>query len=136
MTKTTFNVSHILGVIMLFNNALFYTREVQNGFHVTWCSCPLTVTRRVSVVVLKLLILLQHVSSPSIKWGCIVKSLVVCVVFVDHCLSRCFCCCCCFVSFNHCIDYPSSILLLFVPFHLAIVLSIILRCYYCLYLYI
>jgi hypothetical protein len=35
MKKTTFNVSHILGVIMLFYIALFYTRGVQHGFHVT-----------------------------------------------------------------------------------------------------
>ena len=118
--KNTFNVSHILGVIMLFYNALFNTRGVQHGFHVTWCSCPLTVTRRVSLVGLKLLTLLEHVSSPGIKWSCIVKSLVFCVVFVDHCLSRCFGVLFCFG---------------FIP-NLAIAFSILFRSYHYLYLFI
>jgi len=114
---------------MLFYNALFKTRGVQNGIHVTWCSCPLTVTRRVSLVVLKLLTLLEHVSSPGIKWGCIVKSLVFCVVFCRPLFVPLF-----FVFFlcSHCIVYPFSMLSLFVLFHLAIVLSVRLRFYQCL----
>ena len=62
--KNAFNASHILGVIMLFYNALLKTRWVQKDFHVKWYSWPLTVTRRMSLVVLKLLTLLGHLSSP------------------------------------------------------------------------
>ena len=123
--KNTFNVSHILGVIMLFYNALFNTRGEQHGFHVKWCPCPITVTRRVSLVVLKLLTLLDDVSSPGIKWGCIVKSLVFCVVFCRPLFVRLF------FPFSHCLVYPFSMLSLFVLFHLAIVLSV-LRYYHCL----
>jgi len=47
---------------MLFVFIYEYT-DVQHDFHVRWCSCRLTVTRRVSQVEQELLTLPEHMSS-------------------------------------------------------------------------
>ena len=51
---------------------------VQHDFHIRWCSCRVTITRRVSLVEKKLLTLPESLSSPSVFSG---------IRFVDHCLS-------------------------------------------------
>ena len=72
--------------------------------HIRWCSCPLTVTRRLSHVEQELLTLSEHMSSSSIFSGVrVAQSLVFCVVFCR------------------------SLFCSFVIFLLAIVLSVLLR---------
>ena len=61
-------------------------------------------TRRVPLVEHKLLTLQEHLSSPPILSGVrVTRSLVLCVCFVDRCLSFCT------FSFGHCVVCPSSI---------------------------
>ena len=83
---------------------LFTHTGVQHDFHITWCSCRLTVTRRVSHVEQELLSLPEHPSSPPVFSGVrVALSLVFCVMFCGCCLSlRSF-------SFGYCVVCPSSI---------------------------
>ena len=61
-------------------------------------------TRRVSVVEHELLIRPENLSSPSVFTGVrVTRSLVLCVCFVDHCLSFCT------FPFGHCVVCSSSI---------------------------
>ena len=61
-------------------------------------------TRQVQLVEQELLTLPEHMSSPPVFSGvCVTQSLVLCVCFVDRCLSFCM------VSFGHCVVCPSSI---------------------------
>jgi hypothetical protein len=61
-------------------------------------------TRRVPEVEQDLLTLPEHLSSPPVFSGvCVTRSLVLCVCFVDHCLSFCT------FSFGHCFVCSSSI---------------------------
>ena len=61
-------------------------------------------TRRVPLVEHELLTLQEHLSSPPILSGVrVTRSLVLCVCFVDRCLSFCT------FSFGHCVVCPSSI---------------------------
>jgi hypothetical protein len=48
---------------------LFMHTDVQHDFHVWWCSCRLTVTRRMLLVEQELLTLLVHLSSSQFLWG-------------------------------------------------------------------
>jgi hypothetical protein len=70
-------------------------------------------TQRVSLVEQELLTLPVHLSSPPIFSGVrVTRSLVLCVCFVDRCLSFCA------FSFGHCVvcsdsDYPFGIFKLF-----------------------
>ena len=68
-------------------------------------------TRQVSLVEQELLTILEHLSSPPVFSGvCVTRSLVLCVCFVDRCLSFCT------FSFGHCVvcsDYPFGIFKLF-----------------------
>ena len=78
---------------------------------------------------LELLTLPEHLSSPQVFSGVgVARSLVLCVCFVDHCLSFCP------FSFGHCVvcsssiydsDYPFGIFKLFLL--LTIVLSVLFR---------
>ena len=62
-------------------------------------------TRRVPLVEQKLFTLPGHLSSPPVFSGVrVTQSLVLCVCFVDRCLSVCT-----FFSFGHCVVWPSSI---------------------------
>ena len=55
---------------------------VQHDFHVIWCSCCLTVTRRVSLVEQELLTLPEHLSPPPVLVMFVFLDLFVfCVVF-------------------------------------------------------
>ena len=59
----------------------------------------------------ELLTLPEHLSSPPVFSGlCITRSLVLCVCFVDRCLSFCS------FSFGHCVVYSSSICGFWLPF--------------------
>jgi len=61
-------------------------------------------TRRVPLVEQELLTLPEHLSSPLVFSGVrVTRSLVLCVCFVDHCLSLCP------FSFSHCVVCPSAI---------------------------
>ena len=61
-------------------------------------------TRRVSLVEQELLTLSEHASSPPVFSGVrLTRSLLLCVCFVDRCLSFCT------FSFDHCVVCPSSI---------------------------
>jgi len=61
-------------------------------------------TRRVPLVEQELLTLLEHLSSPAVFSGVrVTRSLVLCVCFVDSCLSFCT------FSFGHCVVCSSSI---------------------------
>ena len=51
-------------------------------FHIRWCSCRLTVTRRVSYVEHELLSLSKHLSSAPVFSGACVARSVLCSVFV------------------------------------------------------
>jgi hypothetical protein len=42
---------------------VFTDTDVHHDFHIKWCLCRLTVTRRLSLVKEQLLILLEHMSS-------------------------------------------------------------------------
>ena len=56
------------------------------------------------IVEQELLTLPEHLSSPPVFiWVSVTRSLVLCVCFVDHCLSFCT------FSFGHCVVCPSSI---------------------------
>jgi hypothetical protein len=79
--------SYVVGVCYLY---LFTHTGVQHDFHIRRCSCRLTVTRRVPLVEQELLTLSEHLSSPPVFSGvCVTQSFVLCVCFVDHCLSFC-----------------------------------------------
>ena len=59
-------------------------------------------TRRVPLVEQELFILLEHMRSPPVFSGVrVTRSLVLCVCFVDRCLSLCP------LSFGHCVVCPS-----------------------------
>jgi hypothetical protein len=59
-------------------------------------------TRQVPLVEQDLLTLLEHLSLPPVFSGvCVIRSLVLCVCFVDRCLSFCP------FSFDHCVVCPS-----------------------------
>jgi hypothetical protein len=61
-----------------------------------------TLTRRVPLVEQELFILLEHMRSPPVFSGVrVTRSLVLCVWFVDRCLSLCP------LSFGHCVVCPS-----------------------------
>jgi hypothetical protein len=67
-------------------------------------------TRRVPVVEQDLLTLPEHMSSPPVFRGVrVIRSLVLCVCFVDRCLSFCP------FSFDHCVFCSSSIYGLLLP---------------------
>jgi hypothetical protein len=67
-------------------------------------------TRRVSLVEQELLTLPEHLSSPPVFSGVrVIRSLVLYVCFVDHCLSFCT------FSFVHCVVCPSSIYRFWLP---------------------
>ena len=81
-------------------------------------------TRRVPLVVQEFRILPEHLSSPLVFSGVrVTRSLVLCVLVSDRCLSLCL------FSFGHCIVCPSSIYAFWLPlwYLLAIVLSALLR---------
>ena len=60
---------------------LFTYTGVQPDLHIRWCSCRLTVTRRVPIVEQKLLTQTQHSSSPLVFSGlCVARSIVFWVV--------------------------------------------------------
>jgi hypothetical protein len=66
--------------------------------------------KRVSLVEQELLILLEHLSSPTVFCGVrVTRSFVVCVCIVDRCLSFCP------FSFGHCVVCSSSIYGLWLP---------------------
>jgi hypothetical protein len=61
-------------------------------------------TQRVQLLEQELLTLPKHLSSPPVLSGvCVSRSLVVCICFVDHCMSFCP------FSFGHCVVCHSSI---------------------------
>ena len=67
-------------------------------------------TRRVSLVEQELVILPEHLSSPLAFSGArVTRSLVLCVCFVDRCLSFCL------FSFGHCVVCSSSIYEFWLP---------------------
>ena len=77
---------------------LFTFTGVQHDFHLTWCSCLLTTTRRVSLVKQELSTLPEHlITTPVFNVVHVAESLVFCVVFcislflfsVDYCIA-CF----------------------------------------------
>jgi hypothetical protein len=92
MTYFWFNISafsNISGNVLMFIFRYLLT-GVQHDFHVRWCSCYLTVTRRVSLVEQELLSFPEHTCSPPYFSGVrVTRSLVLCVCFVDRCLSFC-----------------------------------------------
>jgi hypothetical protein len=66
--------------------------------------CVTRLTRRVSLVEQELLNFLEHLSSQPVFSGVrVTRSLVLCVCFVDRCLSFCI------FSFGHCVVCSSSI---------------------------
>ena len=101
--NTTF-VSVGFHVFLIFFLYLFTYSGVQHNFHSRWCSCSLTVIRRVSHEEEKLLTLQEHLPSPSVFNGVritryLVFYVVVCTsVFV---LLTFFCC--------HCVVCSSSL---------------------------
>ena len=77
---------------------LFTFTGVQHEFHLTWCSCLLAITRRVSLVKQELSTLPEHlITTPVFNVVHVAESLVFCVVFcislflfsVDYCIA-CF----------------------------------------------
>jgi len=63
---------------------------VLHDFHIKWCSCRLTVTRRVSHLEQELLTRPEHLSSPPVfNEVRVARSLFSVYCFVDCCLSFC-----------------------------------------------
>ena len=80
----------------------FTYNGVHHDVNIRWCSCCLTVTRRVSLVEQELLTLPEHLSLPRVYCEVrVTRSLVLCGVFCRS-LFIVF-------RFSHCIVFPSSI---------------------------
>jgi hypothetical protein len=90
-----FVLSGVHVFLMLF---VFTYTGVQHDFHIKWCSCRVTVKRRVSLVEQELIFLLEHLSSLPVFSGVrVARSLVLCVLLIIICL----------FSVGHCIVCPS-----------------------------
>jgi hypothetical protein len=90
-----FVLSGVHVFLMLF---VFTYTGVQHDFHIKWCSCRVTVKRRVSLVEQELIFLLEHLSSLPVFSGVrVARSLVFCVLLIIICL----------FSVGHCIVCPS-----------------------------
>ena len=90
-----FVLSGVHVFLMLF---VFTYTGVQHDFHIKWCSCRVTVKRRVSLVKQELIFLLEHLSSLPVFSGVrVARSLVFCVLLIIICL----------FSVGHCIVCPS-----------------------------
>jgi hypothetical protein len=75
---------------------LFTHNGVQHDFFIRWCSCRLTVTRRMTLEEQELLTFPEHLCSfiPGFCGACVDQSLVFCEVFCGSlfvCLSLIFC---------------------------------------------
>jgi hypothetical protein len=73
---------------------LFYISHtgVGNDFHITWCSCRLSVTRQVPLAGQELLHASHTGSPPAFSEVHVVQALVYHVVFLHNCLSSSFLC--------------------------------------------
>jgi len=100
-----FCVTNDYGYVPLVVNTL---RSFPHSWLITGFETRLT--RRVPLVEQKLLTLQEHPSSPMVfREVRVNRSLVVCICFVDRCLSFCP------FSFDHCVVRPSSIYGLWLP---------------------
>jgi hypothetical protein len=115
--QTTIHKTHTQNQTLVSTSQFFPRSRLITGF-VT------RLTRHVSPVQQELPTLPEHLSSPLVFSGvCITRSLVLCVCFVDRCLSFCS------FSFGHCVVCSSVFWPLCCLFFclLVIVLSVLLR---------
>ena len=89
------------------NNSHSYIPSSWKLFYLVFISYPFIYSRRLPIVEQDMPTLPEHLISPPVFSGVrVTRYLVLCVCFVDRCLSFCIC------SFVHCVVYTSSIYIL------------------------
>ena len=111
-TKTYYrsDTSEMYGIVLIVEMSWYV--KTSRSFPHSWLITGFVtrLTRRMSLVEQELLTLLEHLSSSPVFSGVrVTRSLVLCVCFVDHCLSFCT------FSFGHCVFCSSSIYGLWIP---------------------
>ena len=98
----TMTINFLCPTIIIITRVNVNTTKGRHMFHLRIKENLKLVTRQVPLVEQELLTLPEHLSSPPFFSGvCVTRSLVLCVCFVDNCLS------CCPFSFGHCVVCPS-----------------------------
>ena len=104
------DTSEMYGIVLIVEMSWYV--KTSRSFPHSWLITGFVtrLTRRMSLVEQELLTLLEHLSSPPVFSGVrVTRSLVLCVCFVDRCLSfRTF-------SFGHCVFCSSSIYGFWIP---------------------